>query len=226
MHWYGPVSGNWCWLVEKPAYMRYVLTHGWRFFFIFLEICLYTYLHIFLKRHFNNTSTLLSDIDAGTSHIPLTRSQVAVDVSQKDTHVVDKTWNKDESPYVPYSHKSHDTEAVLTSPHVQPSRAPFDTDHNVTMVHIMAHRRDDSARVRNPRLNAVEKVLLLNAYPLLYIILWIPGLANRLIEVSGHSSKVFQVLQSTTQFVGLANAFTFGWNEEMVRQLKNRFRKM
>jgi hypothetical protein len=62
MNWYGPVSGNWCvshlltegsgsngcinrcWLVEKPAYMRYVLTHMWRFLFIFLEIGLYTYL--------------------------------------------------------------------------------------------------------------------------------------------------------------------------------------
>ena len=33
-----------CWLEEKPAYMRYVLTHGWRFLFIFLEIGLYLYL--------------------------------------------------------------------------------------------------------------------------------------------------------------------------------------
>lgn len=72
-HWYGPVSGNWCvdllleeltcneyryrcWLVEKPVYMRYVLTHGWRFLFIFLEICLYGYLVSFLS-NFRVTST-------------------------------------------------------------------------------------------------------------------------------------------------------------------------
>jgi hypothetical protein len=48
---------NRCWLVEKPVYMRYVLTHIWRFLFIFLEIGLYTYLvrlstHIITTRGF------------------------------------------------------------------------------------------------------------------------------------------------------------------------------
>lgn len=53
MHWYGPVSGNWyvfrqtlwsnvdrhkrCWLVEKPSFLRYVLTHGWRYLFMLIE---------------------------------------------------------------------------------------------------------------------------------------------------------------------------------------------
>ena len=89
----------------------------------------------------------------------------------------------------------------------------------------MAHRRDNLTYHRNDRLVAIEKVLLLNAYPLLYIILWIPGLANRLAEAFGHSFKVLLVMQSTTQFVGLANAFTFGWNEEVARRLKHRFGK-
>jgi hypothetical protein len=89
----------------------------------------------------------------------------------------------------------------------------------------MAHRRDDLTHHRNVRLVAIEKVLLLNAYPLLYIILWIPGLANRLAEALGHSPTVLMVMQSTIQFVGLANAFTFGWNEEVARQLKHRFGK-
>ncbi|KAK0439996.1 G protein-coupled glucose receptor regulating Gpa2-domain-containing protein [Desarmillaria tabescens] len=47
---YTAVSGNWCWLTPEPVYVRYVLTHGWRFLFIFIEIGLYTYLSIYLRR--------------------------------------------------------------------------------------------------------------------------------------------------------------------------------
>lgn len=91
----------------------------------------------------------------------------------------------------------------------------------------MAHRSGGSRRShRDSGLNAVEKVLLLNAYPLLYVILWLPGLANRLVEATGNSSQLAQVLQCTTQFVGLANAFTFGWNEQVALRLKNRFRNI
>ncbi|KAK0197632.1 G protein-coupled glucose receptor regulating Gpa2-domain-containing protein [Armillaria mellea] len=36
--YYTAVSGNWCWLTAEPVYLRYVLTHGWRFLFIFIEI--------------------------------------------------------------------------------------------------------------------------------------------------------------------------------------------
>lgn len=43
-HWYAPVSGNWCWLVDNPVHLRYVLTHGWRYLFMLLELILYTYL--------------------------------------------------------------------------------------------------------------------------------------------------------------------------------------
>ncbi len=69
----------------------------------------------------------------------------------------------------------------------------------------------------------VHRALLLNAYPLAYIILWLPGIANRLIEATGHSSTVMQYLQATSQLVGLANALTYGWNERVERQLRERF---
>jgi len=77
----------------------------------------------------------------------------------------------------------------------------------------------------NPQYQAIQRVLLLNAYPLAYIILWIPGIANRLIEATGHSSSVMQILQASTQLVGLANALTYGWNERVAKQLKERFSK-
>ncbi|KAF9003677.1 G protein-coupled glucose receptor regulating Gpa2-domain-containing protein [Cyathus striatus] len=73
--------------------------------------------------------------------------------------------------------------------------------------------------VLDPRHRSVQRILLLNAYPLAYIILWIPGIANRLVELSGHTSRITQVLQASTQFVGLANALTYGWNESIAKQL-------
>ncbi|KIM86508.1 hypothetical protein PILCRDRAFT_815741 [Piloderma croceum F 1598] len=217
MNWYGPVSGNWCWLVEKPAYIRYVLTHMWRFLFIFLEIGLYTYLHIYLKRRFNNTDTFLADAETGALNISPTRSQMVIDTSKESSVLEMSTWDKnDQSSYNSYSYKQTKLDEIPPHSLVQLTKLP--------LRHIMAHRRtDDLTHHRNARLVAIEKVLLLNAYPLLYIILWIPGLANRLAEAFGHSPKVLMVMQSTTQFVGLANAFTFGWNEEVARQLKHRF---
>lgn len=55
----------------------------------------------------------------------------------------------------------------------------------------------------------IQKLLLLNAYPVAYIILWIPGILNRFIELTGHKSRTVAILQASTQFVGLANACEF-----------------
>ncbi|KAL6169298.1 hypothetical protein ACJQWK_04333 [Exserohilum turcicum] len=66
----------------------------------------------------------------------------------------------------------------------------------------------------------VNRMLLLNAYPILYIILWMPGIINRLVEASGHKSHVLTVLQSSTQFIGLTNAITYGFNEHLRKTVK------
>lgn len=73
------------------------------------------------------------------------------------------------------------------------------------------------------RYQTIQRALLLNAYPLAYIILLLPGIANRLVEATGHSSIITQFMQATTQLVGLANALTYGWNERVAKQLKERF---
>ena len=75
------------------------------------------------------------------------------------------------------------------------------------------------------RHQAANRALLLNAYPVAYIILWLPDIANRLIEATGHSITAMQFLQVARQLVGLANAWTYGWNERVGKQLKERFSK-
>lgn len=42
----------------------------------------------------------------------------------------------------------------------------------------------------------------------------------RISQATGHDSRVLEVLQSSTQFIGFANAVTFGWNEKIGEQLK------
>lgn len=61
-----------------------------------------------------------------------------------------------------------------------------------------------------------------NAYPTLYVLLWIPGIVNRLMEATGKTPsnpRAVAALQSTSQFVGFANALTFGVNATMRRRI-------
>ena len=159
--------------------------------------------------------------DTGSGNRSISSSTVVHVGPKKATEIQSSAWSDDDSPS---SHKLRDIGPIPAPGHSKSLQHQVEARTNVTQSHIMAHRRDNSSP-RNPRLTAVEKILLLNSYPLLYIILWIPGLSNRLVEASGHSSTALQVLQSTTQFVGLANAFTFGWNERVAEQLKHQFGK-
>ena len=71
----------------------------------------------------------------------------------------------------------------------------------------------------------IKKTLLLNAYPIMYIILWLPGIANRIAEATGHPTVVLGIMQASTQYVGLANAITYGLNERVLEQLGALFRR-
>ncbi|KAL0944664.1 uncharacterized protein CTRU02_202551 [Colletotrichum truncatum] len=68
----------------------------------------------------------------------------------------------------------------------------------------------------------IKRMMLLNAYPVLYVLLWIPGLINRLMEASGNTSqsRVLAALQSSSQYIGLANAITYGFNQHVRHRIK------
>ncbi|KAL2875595.1 hypothetical protein SGCOL_009212 [Colletotrichum sp. CLE4] len=68
----------------------------------------------------------------------------------------------------------------------------------------------------------IKRMMLLNAYPVMYVVLWIPGLVNRLMEASGNGSqsRVLAALQSSSQFIGLANAVTYGFNQHVRHRIK------
>ncbi|KAK1593851.1 G protein-coupled glucose receptor regulating Gpa2-domain-containing protein [Colletotrichum navitas] len=68
----------------------------------------------------------------------------------------------------------------------------------------------------------IKRMMFLNAYPIMYVVLWIPGLVNRLLEASGNSSqsRVLQALQSSSQYIGFANAITYGFNQHVRHRIK------
>jgi hypothetical protein len=82
----------------------------------------------------------------------------------------------------------------------------------------------DFATMNRARNKKIQRSLLLNAYPIAYVLLWLPGLINRFVELTtGRTNFALQVLQSSTQFVGVANAITYGFNERVRRRLRDHF---
>lgn len=105
---------------------------------------------------------------------------------------------------------STDEEAL---PHISHRPGNRTTVGGGTNVSASAAKGASSSRM--PAAPNLKRMLLLNGYPIAYIILWIPGMANRLVEVVNGSSPVWlRALQASTQFVGLANAVTYGLNEQ------------
>ncbi|TFK31354.1 G protein-coupled glucose receptor regulating Gpa2-domain-containing protein [Crucibulum laeve] len=215
---YGPASGSWCWLVEKPIYIRYVLTHGWRFLFIFIEVGLYAYLHIYLRGHYRTLARVMESQNSTHELSNLSGSKTILNIKPSQSPSTSMLASSKKDMMDPSLH------AGSTLP-IQFEDKKIKTK----WTHILSHRQrmetstNGQAEKNHPRHKSIERILLLNAYPLAYIILWIPGIANRLIEASGHTSIVMQILQASTQFVGLANALTYGWNENIAGQLKRKY---
>jgi hypothetical protein len=82
----------------------------------------------------------------------------------------------------------------------------------------------NDSQIRMSRNKELRRFLLLNGYPILWILLWIPGMANRASELAHGKSPIWlQALQATTQLVGLANVLTYALTEKFVERLRKRF---
>ena len=80
---------------------------------------------------------------------------------------------------------------------------------NTTIVHRPTTRPDNSTKVDRE----IWRMLLLNMYPVTYLVLWLPGIANRIAESMGHEVRWLVIAQSSTQFIGLANASVYLYKE-------------
>ncbi|CUS14709.1 unnamed protein product [Tuber aestivum] len=248
--WYHPVSGNWCWIQKKPAHLRYVLTHAWRFFVIISVIILYTHLHLFLRKHFKEVRDArggsLTDSTGLQSQSTSPESFTAH--SRKSHNVGD---DDDEASLGDMPAKLHDSNGSRSAPsHNLAEEVNTHVETTMEVTEDQLRRQDQQGQsspypqsaagvsaargayhkmdTRKPpsqdsEFKKVKKILLMRAYPTFYVILVIPGIVNRLVEAAGGSSRPLQLLQASTQFVGLANAITYGLNEKILAQLKRKF---
>ena len=101
------MSGNWCWIQDSPTYLRYVLTHGWRFVIIFIVSGLCIYIQIYLRRHLRFKASLDQSSLSRSPYIQLDRSimpslgglgQKKVQVSEEDEEeMIDRGLSADAS---------------------------------------------------------------------------------------------------------------------------------
>lgn len=67
----------------------------------------------------------------------------------------------------------------------------------------------------------IKRTLLLDAYPSIYVVLWMLGLVGRFMEAAGHlPSTRTSCFQVSTQAIGCANALTSGFRHHLRNRLK------
>ncbi|KAF1923828.1 uncharacterized protein M421DRAFT_74040 [Didymella exigua CBS 183.55] len=200
---YGPVSGNWCWIKPSLRLERYLLTHMWRIAIFISTVGVYIWIHVSLHRMYGDSNS--------TFEQPTTRSYPVV---MEDRH------------YDAFSPQRDDDAAALVDDRgvCPPSVPPKDPSAKITNVTRSGGvETTRSGELRRSRKKEIQRILLLNGYPFMYIILWIPGIMNRVVEAARGKSPVWLIaLQASTQFVGLANALVYGWNEGLRRRVFKR----
>jgi len=202
-----PVSGNWCWISRDRTDLRYGLTHGWRFAIVATTIGIYSYVWWYLARHFKSMAAISDPVSSSSRKARFgpsalrSRSRSYVDMEstndQEDGHELIETNNQARAD--PF-HSSKPTPGEMRNVSETQSSQPTVASNQL---------RDRS----NQNLRDVRRMLILNGYPMLYVLLWIPGIVNRIMEASGSTaSRPLAILQTSTQFVGFANAITYGIN--------------
>jgi hypothetical protein len=213
-----PVSGNWCWISRDRTDLRYGLTHGWRFAIIAVTICIYTYVWWFLSRHFRRMGSIAGSRSkfSRSSQRRNSRSYVNIDAETPNNFQLSK--HSQNLPRITHTidvesstpHSLHpDNVAPWSSP--QPSTSVDNTVSSSTGVAVSDHMRKRSEQAEKD----VKRMLILNGYPIMYVLLWIPGIVNRIMEATGSQSyRALSILQVSTQLVGFANAMTYGLNQQ------------
>ncbi|KAH7058925.1 G protein-coupled glucose receptor regulating Gpa2-domain-containing protein [Macrophomina phaseolina] len=242
-----PVSGNWCWITKDRTDLRYALGHGWRFSIIIATILIYGYIYFYIQHHFSSNRALRLSVFGGyVSTAPPSRDlgkleEVSKRLSQNiETARQSMTLTRIVSHPEPDSIAPSTSNTATTSTTLNPTnltpnhKKPSQTltiDTNITLssppppelfespTSIRTHMQQQSSHRHAQVEREVCRMLLLNAYPVAYVILWLPGIADRIVEAAtGSAPRWLMILQSSTQFIGLANALTYGFNEHMRRR--------
>lgn len=210
-----PVSGNWCWIAGEHRYLRYALGHGWRIAIIILTICIYVYVFAYMHQRLrmrdksDRARTYSFDYRNGANGFEMNfwlanggpvngGTGAAGGRTGTGKGVVDDGGEEGlplpppkafGGPAAKSSAGRDEAEEKLIAPPRMRIRQTTDIDRDVW------------------------RMVLLNLYPVTYLILWLPGIANRIVEATGNYSQPLGILQSSTQYVGFANACVYGFKE-------------
>ncbi|KAK8197544.1 G protein-coupled glucose receptor regulating Gpa2-domain-containing protein [Phyllosticta capitalensis] len=185
MHQIAPVSGNWCWISGEKPYLRYALGHAWRFGIIIITVVIYAYVFFYMRKRFR--------------YIEETISTGSYDYGRSFHHEL--------AVVPPPSPNRLDTKHVHLGTNL--SNTITNTSSSTSHARRIKHRRQQSRSIERD----IWRILLLNTYPMLYLILWIPGILNRIMEAAGKDYEWLDVMQCSTQYIGFANAITYGYKE-------------
>lgn len=205
-----PVSGNWCWISSQPAYLRYALGHGWRYLIFLVVAGCYGAIFLSVRRRLGRRNRAPT-LDRSYSFSMYTSDAKDVNVSMVHNELI------------------RGKHTMPTTVREAVTRASSSERNRETGLEA-AQDAKQTAQQRlgiKPRIRVVQSStldhdtrhwLLLSLFPLAYIVVWIPGIVNRLIELSGHSSEVMTMLQASTQLTGFVNALVYGFREHKALQ--------
>lgn len=199
-----PVTGNWCWISRDPLYLRYVLAHGWRFAIFVIVAGLYVAIFLHVRRRLsqrNRTPTL----NRAYSFSMYADSASVTNVSMIHNELIR---GKNATPTMPReavtrasSERNKETGLEAAQDAKQTAQQRLGVRPRVRVLHSSTLDHD------------TKHWLLLSLFPLAYIVVWIPGMANRFAELVGYQADWLIALQATTQLTGLVNALVYGFRE-------------
>ncbi|KAK7548734.1 G protein-coupled glucose receptor regulating Gpa2-domain-containing protein [Phyllosticta citricarpa] len=246
-----PVSGNWCWISEDKTALRYGLGHGWRFAIMFGTMFIYIYLAAYMRKNFFSSylSDVSSGGSYGASDPSYNPAAIERDDSplrgELPMHQYQHQHHRRRSSNAgsgargaPRTHHGSRRPSAATTittttkglPVADLFANPFPANEAVPSIgspfpmataQVPAGAGISGAAQSRKVEREVKRMMMLNAYPVLYVLLWIPGAVNRFVEASGSKVKWLAIAQSSTQYVGLANALTYGFNEHLWRRIRH-----
>ena len=188
--------------------MRYALNHGWRFAIIIITFCIYIFVFLYMHKRLQGrkTSHRAYSYDYGTDP-----NGFEMNFRNASSGVLSGCSTPNRLSY---------KDDVYPA---EPQNAFLGEKISETQLGLQLEEKAERKKlISPPRIRLMQtteidrdvwRMVLLNMYPVTYLVLWLPGLVNRLAEATGHHSRVLQILQSSTQYVGLANACVYGFKE-------------
>ncbi|TPX42165.1 hypothetical protein SeMB42_g03752 [Synchytrium endobioticum] len=201
---YERASFSWCWIAAEPVYARYVYAHGLRLAIMLALPVIYGRLYFRIR----NAYRVAKERDL---------ARRAIEAEWEYSMTPPRSMNKHSyggRPDSIISLASHDT-VILDGDDVS---SYFESVRGPTSLKCVAgarrRKRGASASPEVAKLKQLKKAMdLMIALPIVYFILWIPGVINRLhVATNGRTTWVLEALQTSTQYIGFVNSILYGLN--------------